>query len=89
MLIVFVFGLDTEHVVNKNEYKLVAHVGDGFRHTFVNYYDYKNPFVRGKQLRLYESYGDGAFDPIKPKNGYTRDVVRFTWYDDNGNPIRN
>lgn len=83
--IIFGLSIREEHIVVKNDYKLVAQV-DGFKHTRIFYYDYKNLFVQGKQLRLYEYYGRGGFNPIKyPSEDYY--VEEFTWYDDNGNPI--
>ncbi|MCL1819921.1 MAG: hypothetical protein FWG36_04610 [Oscillospiraceae bacterium] len=82
----FGFAIRVEHVVVKEDYKLVAQV-DGFNHTFVYYYDYINPFIQGKRMRLEEYYGTGGFDPIKNQYGFTYNVERYTWYDDNGNRI--
>jgi hypothetical protein len=84
--LIFAFSIREEHIVFKDDYKLVAQV-DGFKHTYVYYYDYKNPFVQGKRLRLYEYYGRGGFNPIKNQSEQTFNVVEFTWYDDNGSPI--
>ena len=85
-VIAFAFIFVTEHVVQKDEYKLVAYV-DGFLKTNVYYFDYKSPFTQGKCLRLSEYYGDGAFDPIKPPNGVTHDVKSYVWYDDEGHRV--
>lgn len=76
-----------EHVVTKNDRQLVAYV-NGFMHTNVEYYDYKNPLVRDIRLRLYEDYGSGGFDPIQNPQGIVYPVKSFTWYDDDGNPIK-
>lgn len=76
-----------EHVVIKNETKLVGYV-NGFMHTNVSYYDYKNIFVRSTRLRLYEDYGSGGFDPIENYMGIVYQPEKQTWYDDNGNPMK-
>lgn len=87
--IVFFAGFSylPEHIVTKDSIKLVAYV-DGFMHTHVNYYDYKNFLVRDTRLRLYEDYGSGGFDPIQNAQGITYKAENYTWYDDDGNPIR-
>lgn len=54
VLLYVIFSYTPEHIVTKNDVKLVGYV-NGFLRTHVNYYDYKNCFVRGKQLRLYEN----------------------------------
>ena len=81
------FSYLPEHIVTKDDIKLVAYVG-GFMHTNVKYYDYKNFLVRDSRLRLYEDYGSGGFDPIKNSQGITYNVKSFTWYDNDGNPIK-
>ena len=86
ILFCVVFSYTPEHVVTKNDVKLVGYV-NGFLRTQVKYYDYKNYFVRGEQLRLYEDYGRGGFDPLENKNGCTYTIEDYIWYDDLGNPM--
>lgn len=86
VLLCVVFSYTPEHVVTKNDVKLVGYV-NGFLRTRVEYYDYKNYFVRGEQLRLYENYGKGGFDPFENRHGSTYTIEDYTWYDDLGNPI--
>lgn len=81
-----IFTYAPEHVVIKNDIKLVAYV-HGFMHTNVEYYDYKNFLVRSNKLRLYEDYGDGAYDPIAKPQANVH-VKNYTWYDDDGNAIK-
>lgn len=85
---IFLFGFSyrPEHVVIKNDIRLVAYV-EGFLHTNVSYYDYKNLFVRSTYLRLYEDYGSGGFDPIKNEQVYPHEAKSYTWYDNDGKPI--
>jgi len=82
-----VFSYHPEHIVTKDDMKLVAYV-DGFMDTDVKYYDYKNFLVRDSRLRLYEDYGSGGFDPIQNSQGITYNVKSYTWYDNDGNPIK-
>jgi len=81
------FSYGKEYTVEKNGYKLLAHV-NAFLETTIYYYDYKNPFVQGKKLRLYEWYGNGAYDPFDGiETGFIPDVKESIWYDDNGKRI--
>lgn len=73
------------HIVEKNGEKMVAYV-DGFVQVTISYYDYKNVFVRGKQLKIYEDCGNGSYDPFE--NGTIPYVHRATYYDDNGKVIK-
>ncbi|MCH3972901.1 MAG: hypothetical protein LKE53_09120 [Oscillospiraceae bacterium] len=81
------FSYLPEHIVTRDNTKLVAYV-NGFMHTNVKYYDYKNILVRGSRLRLYEDYGSGGFDPIQNSQGIIYNVKSYTWYDNDGNPIK-
>lgn len=77
----WVFGFEPEHFVTKDGKQMVAYV-NSFLQVNVDYYDYKNPFVRGTRLKLEEDYGNGGYDPFEqdemPK------VKNSIHYDDNG-----
>lgn len=81
-----VFCYKPEHVVEKDERKYVAYV-NGFLQTTVYYYDYKNQFAVGNQKRIVEYYGKGGFDPIENKYGYSYNIERTIYYDENGQII--
>ena len=53
----------------------------------MNYYDYKNIFVVGNQIRIEEYYGNCVFDPIDNKYGYEYKLERTTCYDEKGEII--
>jgi len=72
-----------EHVVERNEGKYVAYV-NGFLDTYVQYYDYKNFLICGKNKRIEEYYGKGGFDPIENPYGYKYEVVSTIYFDENG-----
>lgn len=75
-----------EHVVVREEGKYVAYV-DGFLHTYVYYYEYKNFLICGEAKRIVEDYGKGGFDPIGNPYGYEYTAVSTTYYDEEGNII--
>ena len=85
--LVCIFSYKAEHIVEKDGYKFVAYVGDFFRHTYIDYYEYENIFVRTKTKRLHEFYGMGAFDPIVDESK-SNGVLNFIWYNDEGVPIQ-
>ena len=75
-----------EHVVEREEGKFVAYV-NGFLHTYVYYYDYKNFLICGETKRIEEDYGKGGFDPIGNPYGHEYSVVSTTYYDKDGNIV--
>lgn len=75
-----------EHVVERDEGKFVAYV-DGFLHTYVYYYEYKNFLLCGEVKRIEEDYGKGGFDPIKNPHGHKFSVVSTTYFDAEGNAV--
>lgn len=75
-----------EHVVERDEGKFVAYV-DGFLHTYVYYYEYKNYLICGEVKRIEEDYGKGGFDPIGNPYGNVYSVVSTTYFDADGNVI--
>lgn len=81
----FVFSYEPEHIVEKNGKKMVACV-NSFLQVNVYYYDYINPFVRGRQLKISEDYGNGGYDPFKSDK--MPNVRLYTYYDDNGKVIK-
>ncbi len=81
----WVFGFEPEHFVTKDGKQMAAYV-NSFLQVEVDYYDYKNLFVRGSKLKIREDYGNGGYDPFEqdkmPK------VKRYAYYDDNGNIMK-
>ena len=75
-----------EHVVEREEGKYVAYV-DGFLHTYVYYYEYKNFLICGETRRIEEDYGKGGFDPIGNPYGYEYTAISTTYYDEEGNIV--
>ena len=75
-----------EHVVERDEGKFVAYV-DGFLHTYVYYYEYKNFLICGEVKRIEEDYGKGGFDPIGNPYGHEYSVVSTKYYDEEGNAV--
>ena len=82
-----IFAYKPEHIVIKDNKKMVAYVS-GFMDTYVEYYDYKNYLVVGNKIRIKEYYGNGGFDPIENKYGYKYNVESTTYYDENGKILR-
>lgn len=81
----FAFWHQPEHVVEKDGKKMVAYV-DSYLQKTVYYYDYKTPFIRGKQLKIMVDGGNGGSDPYAD-GGQGPYVYRYEYYDDNGNII--
>ncbi len=75
----------TEHIVEKDGKKYVAAVY-GHLHTYVHYHDYINSIVCGEQMRIFEDYGKGSFDPIADGNNHP--VINRITFDEEGNEIR-
>lgn len=71
-----------QHFVYKNGNKVVASV-NSFLQVKVDYYDYKNPFIMGNQLRISEDYGNGGYDPFK--HDEMPPVKNYIYFDKNGN----
>ena len=78
-----IFGYTPEHIVIKNDIKMVATVRS-FLEEQVDYHQYKNPFFYGKWLG-HENYGNGSGDPLAetPK----RNPKSWVFYDLDGNVI--
>lgn len=77
------FSYRPEHVVVRNDIKMVASV-NSFLDEMVYYYQYKNVFFYGKELG-YEYYGSGGNDPLVQTPAPT--PVRWVFYDLDGNII--
>ncbi len=73
-----IFYYMPEHVVEKDGKQYVAYV-NGFKKTYVYYYDYKNFLISGNKKKIEEYYGRGGFDPIIDACG---GVVSVTYYDE-------
>lgn len=76
--------IDEEFVVTKYDKKMVAKLHSFFS-VDVEYYEYKNFLLRGKNVRIHEYYGEGGFNPIKNKYGHEYLVHSGSYYDKNGN----
>ena len=83
--ITIIFEIYPEHIVEKDGKKMVAYV-DSFMEVNVDYYDYVNPIIRGKNKKISENYGNGDYDPFKqdkmPK------LKWYRYYDDDGEVIK-
>ena len=75
----YALAFKPEHIVQKDGQILVAYVR-AFKRTYVDYYEFVNPFVRSTNLVLNEYYGKGGFDPIENKE---HSVESYTYYDKN------
>ena len=84
-LMVFAVTYEPEHIIERDGKRMVAYV-DSFFDVNVYIYDYINPFVRGKQLRIYENYGSGGYDPFN--GGEMPTVKQYIYYDENGKVIK-
>lgn len=78
-----IFGYTPEHIVIKNDIKMIAKVRS-FLEEQVDYYQYKNVLFCGKWLG-HENYGNGGGDPLAetPK----RNPKSWVFYDLDGNVI--
>lgn len=83
--IVFAFTYKPEHIMDKDGKQMVAYV-DSFLDVNIYYYDYINSVVRGSQLRIYENYGSGGYDPFNREEMPT--VKQYIYYDENGKVIK-
>ena len=80
---VMVFSYTPEHVVVRNDIKMVARVRS-FLDVCVDYYQYENTLFAGKKLG-YEYYGSGGYDPFE----YEEELEPYQWifYDEEGNVV--
>ncbi len=83
--LVFAFTYKPEHIIEKDGKQMVAYV-DSFLDVHIYYYDYINPVVRGSQLKIYEDYGSGGYDPFNREEMPT--IKGYTYYDENGKVIK-
>lgn len=83
--VLFAFWHQPEHVVEKDGKKMVAYV-NSYLQKIVYYYDYKTPFIRGKQLKIMVDGGNGGSDPYAD-GGQGPYVHRYIYFDDNGNVL--
>lgn len=79
------FAHRPEHIITKNNIKMVASV-NCFLDEIVYYYQYKNPFFYGKELG-YEYYGSGGGDPLAQSP--QPEPVQWYFYDLDGTLIEN
>ena len=85
VIITFIVGilllalvLNPEEVVYKNGKKMVKETRSVLLSNWINYYDYKNIFVRGKNKRIHESY-----------NNSLNEYLDTIYFDEKGNRILN
>ncbi|WP_207716466.1 hypothetical protein [Clostridium beijerinckii] len=83
--LVFAFTYRPEHIVEKDGKQMVAYV-DSFLDVHIYYYDYINPIVRGSQLKIYENYGSGGYDPFDREEMPV--VKQYIYYDEKGKEIK-
>ena len=82
-ILLFIFSSE-EHVVERDGEKYLARVV-AWMDTDVSYFEYKNFLVQGRQLKISEWYGSGAFDPFVGDHEYS--PRRTIYYDDDGNIV--
>ncbi len=63
-----VFGVHPTHIVERDGKKYVAEVTIFLGTRYVDYFDYKNIFVCGKEEKISETYSDGSEDPLEEDN---------------------
>ena len=85
ILLLYVAYFPPEHVVEKENGKMVGYVY-GFLRTRVDYYEYINFFLRGENIEFSEDYGKGGFDPIEDPNIHA--AQGSTYYEKNGKACR-
>ena len=76
------FGYNPVHIVKRKGQKFVAVVF--VRLNKIDYYDYKNILVCGKQVKIQEHYTEGSGDPLAAENP-SENLIYAHYYDDNGN----
>lgn len=75
-----------EYILEKDNQKYVAYVS-GIGKTYVDYYEYKGPFIISSYKSIQEYYGEGKFDPIKnSQNNY--EIYETTYYDSEENILK-
>lgn len=80
-MLIFAFSHQPEHVVYRNDKKMVAAV-DSYMDVYVYYYPYKNWFIMGKEAKMREWYGNGGYDPFNISNGDKKPVpIKVDYYD--------
>ena len=63
-LLGFVFSMKPEHVMDRDGIKMVA-VVNSFLQVTVGYHVYQNFLTMGKDIVIYEDYGNGGYDPFE------------------------
>lgn len=81
--LVIAFCYDPVHIVKREGQKYVADVTIALGTRYIDYYDYKNIFACGKQVKIHENYTDGSDDPLAADDP-SDDLVSAYYYDDNG-----
>lgn len=86
ILKLYCFSYIPEYTLEKDNKKYVAYVS-GILDTYVDYYEYKGPFITSKYKSIREYYGEGGFDPIKDSN-YGYKIYETTYYDSEENILK-
>ncbi|MBC8530331.1 hypothetical protein [Gehongia tenuis] len=63
-LLGLVFSIKPEHVMDRDGARMVA-VVNSFLEVTVNYHAYQNFLTMGKDVLIYEDYGNGGYDPFE------------------------
>ena len=63
-LLGFVFSMKPEHVMDRDGTRMVA-VVNSFLQVTVGYHVYQNFLIMGKDIVIYEDYGNGGYDPFE------------------------
>lgn len=72
----YILFQDYEEIVYKDNKKMVKETHSFLTSNWINYYDYKNIFIRRKQVRIHESH-----------NNYIGDYMGTIYYDGKGNIV--
>lgn len=76
-LLVLYYSCNVEEFVIKDDIKMIKETHSVLLSNWINYYDYENIFVRGKQVKIYEAHDD-----------YIGEYLYTIYYDEDGNVIK-
>ena len=76
-LLVLYYSCNVEEIVIKDDIKMIKETHSVLLSNWINYYDYENIFVRGKQVKIYEAHDD-----------YIGEYLYTIYYDEDGNVIK-
>lgn len=66
---IFMIAYTPDYIIIKDGNEMVANV-QSFHHTYIEYYEYLNPFMKSKSNIDSEYYSNGSYDPFKTDINY-------------------